>query len=165
MDLKQKHAEYLAYAFLLAVVGVVFQQIATSFAEQGIASGGPFDNAAAYPRAVAILIVILIALQLAVSFVARRREGGETLSLTHLACPAAGLAILFAYIWSLNWLGYHIATPSMIAALMILGGSRRIAEILIVPVAASLLMAFAFEVVLKIVLPGGVFKLHILWPF
>lgn len=144
MDLKQKHAEYLAYAFLLAVVGVVFQQIATSFAEQGIASGGPFDNAAAYPRAVAILIVTLIALQLAVSSVARRRDNSETLSPAHLARPAAGLAILFGYVWSLNWLGYHIATPSMIAALMILGGSRRVAEILIIPVTASLLMAFAF---------------------
>lgn len=164
MELKQKHAEYLAYAFLLAVVGVVFQQIATSLTEQGIASGSPFDNAAAYPRAVAILIVILIAAQLVVSFVGRGSDQGEALSLRTLVRPGTGLVILFAYIWSLNWLGYHIATPLMMAAMMILGGSRRIAEILILPVAASLIMAFAFEVLLKLVLPGGVFGIHILWP-
>lgn len=165
MNLRQAHAEYLAYGFLLAVVGVVFQQISTSFVEQGIARGSPFENAAAYPRAVAILILILIVAQVAVSFLGKRESDFETVAVKDLVRPAVGLLILFAYIWCLGLLGYHIATPAMIAAMMLLGGSRSIVELVALPIAASLLMAFAFEVILKIVLPGGIFGLHILWPF
>ena len=56
----KKHAEYLVIIFFLMVIGIVFQQIATSMTEQGIASGTPYDNAAAYPRAVAILAGALL---------------------------------------------------------------------------------------------------------
>ena len=40
---------FFALGFLLAVVVTVFWQIGTDLKEQGIASGGPYDNAAAYP--------------------------------------------------------------------------------------------------------------------
>ncbi|MGI9435573.1 MAG: tripartite tricarboxylate transporter TctB family protein, partial [Geminicoccaceae bacterium] len=58
--LTRKHAEWLVALFFLGVIAIVFYEIATAMTEQGIASGGPYDNAAAYPRAVAIAIGILI---------------------------------------------------------------------------------------------------------
>ena len=62
--LTRQHAEWLVALFFSVVIAVVFYEIATSMTEQGIASGGPYDNAAAYPRAVAIVIGIFIVLVL-----------------------------------------------------------------------------------------------------
>ena len=64
MIINKKHVELLAIIFFTIVVAVVFQQIFTSLTEQGIAAGGPYDNAAAYPRAVAILIGTLVLVRL-----------------------------------------------------------------------------------------------------
>ena len=57
---KQAFADWLVIVGFVALIALVFQQIYTSMTEQGIASGGPYDNAAAYPRAVAILIGIML---------------------------------------------------------------------------------------------------------
>ena len=57
---------FIALGFLLVVIVTVFWQIGTDLKEQGIASGGPYDNAAAYPRTVAIFIGVLLVLQLGV---------------------------------------------------------------------------------------------------
>ena len=56
----KRHAEYLVVLFFIGVFAVVFQQIATSMAEQGIASGSPYDNAAAYPKAVTLFMAPLL---------------------------------------------------------------------------------------------------------
>ena len=45
--IKRKHVELCVIIFFAFVIAVVFQQIFTSLAEQGIATGGPYDNAAA----------------------------------------------------------------------------------------------------------------------
>ena len=60
MIIGKKQVETIAVVFLSMVVAVVFQQIYTSLAEQGISTGGPYDNAAAYPRGVAILMAFLL---------------------------------------------------------------------------------------------------------
>ena len=59
-----RYLSWLVALFFAVIIALVFQQIATSMTEQGIASGGPYDNAASYPRAIAIIIGVLIALQL-----------------------------------------------------------------------------------------------------
>ena len=46
-----------ALGFFLAVVVIVFWQIETDFADQGIASGGPYDNAASFPRSIALRLL------------------------------------------------------------------------------------------------------------
>ena len=56
----RKSADYLCIIIFLLVIATVFQQIATSMTEQGIASGGPYDNAASYPRSLAIIIGFLL---------------------------------------------------------------------------------------------------------
>jgi len=59
----------LALGFFVAVIIAVLWQIETNFKEQGIASGGPYDNAASFPRAVVFLIGFLLLIQCALDFI------------------------------------------------------------------------------------------------
>jgi uncharacterized membrane protein YdbT with pleckstrin-like domain len=51
----------------------------------------------------------------------------------------------------------------MIMAIMLLCGMRRPLEIVLAGAIISLVLAFFFEFYLTIVLPGGVFGLHMPW--
>ena len=165
MTLRKRHLTWLSILFFAAVIAVVFQQIHTSMTEQGIASGGPYDNAAAYPRAVAVIIGVLLLLQLAASWLwadkgSRTEEG---IALSSLGRPLAMLAVFGVYLGVLGWLGYHLATPPMIVAIMYVAGMRKAGLMVLAALAMSLCFAFLFEFFLKIVLPGGVFGLNIPW--
>lgn len=160
--LTRRHAEWLTVAFFVTIVAVVFHQIATSMTEQGIASGSPYDNAAAYPRAVAVLIGIMIAGQ-AILLLFRPSTHEVKLDTGRAGPAAVLLAIFAAYLLGLGFVGYHIATPLMIFLTMYAGGLRRIVVMVVFSMALSLGVAFCFEVFLKIVLPGGVFGLSIHW--
>lgn len=162
--LTRKHAEWLVLIFFAALIVIVFQQIHTSMAEQGIASGGPYDNAASYPRAVALLMAGLIAALLLVGL--RQKPAAAEAAgygLSQIKRPVLLIAIFAIYLAALGILGYHLATPPMIAAIMVLCGSRNLLEIVLVSVLVSFAFAFLFEVFLKIVLPGGIFGLNIPW--
>ena len=132
--------------------------------DQGIASGSPYDNAAAYPKAVAILIGILAAVQ-AVTDLFRRSADSEAAAYTwsSLRRPALLLVVFAAYLFLLGLLGYHLSTPVMIIAIMLLCGMRGPLEIVSAGVIISIVLAFFFEFYLKIVLPGGVFGIHMPW--
>ena len=62
--LSVKTLQWMVYGFLAIIVAIVFQQVYTSMTEQGIASGGPYNNGAAYPRAIAITIGVLLVCQI-----------------------------------------------------------------------------------------------------
>lgn len=161
--LTRKLAEWLVVAFFVVLIGTVFQQISTSMTEQGIASGGPYDNAAAYPKAVAILVGCLLAILIVVGRVFPKEGEAAVLAVDKLRRPALLLGLFAVFLWSLGYFGYHISTPPMLMTIMVLGGLRRPLEILAVGVGVSFLLAFVFEVFLKIVLPGGIFALNIPW--
>ncbi|MGH1478659.1 MAG: tripartite tricarboxylate transporter TctB family protein [Geminicoccales bacterium] len=159
--LTRKHAEWLVALFFSVVIAIVFYEIATSMTEQGIASGGPYDNAAAYPRAVAIIIGILIVLVLAMD---RAPAGeGDALTIRDLRRPALLLLIFAIYLWALGYLGYHLATTPMLMAVMVLGGARSPVEIVAASASVAFGLAWFFEAFLKIVLPGGIFSLNVAW--
>ncbi|MHA1567557.1 MAG: tripartite tricarboxylate transporter TctB family protein [Alphaproteobacteria bacterium] len=161
----RKHAEWLVVLFFVGVVAVVFQQIHTSMAEQGIASGSPYDNAAAFPRAVAILIgMLVVALLVSRRLIGRPADGAVGFSFTELRRPVLLLVVFGVYLATLKILGYHLATPAMIMAVMVLCGVRKPIELALVGVGISLVLAFFFEGFLNIVLPGGLFRLNISWP-
>ena len=44
--LSVKTLQWMVYGFLAIIVAIVFQQVYTSMTEQGIASGGPYNNGA-----------------------------------------------------------------------------------------------------------------------
>jgi hypothetical protein len=159
--LTRKHAEWLVVLFFSVLIAIVFYEIATSMTEQGIASGGPYDNAAAYPRAVAIVVGVLLVLVL---IMGREPVGeGDAIAIRDLRRPALLLLIFAAYLFALGTLGYHLATTPMLAAVMILGGARSPLEIIGVSVVVAFGLAWFFEAFLKIVLPGGIFSLNIAW--
>jgi putative tricarboxylic transport membrane protein len=166
MTVSIKHAEWIAVVLFVALIGLVFQQAATSMASQGIASGGPYNDAAAYPKLIAVALGLLTALQIATQYFRKgspsgNKDGGVPLS--NLARPFAVVVVFAAYLGCLDILGYHIATPIMLAALMLLGGIRRAIAILLPAILISIGLAYVFEAWLKIVLPGGLLHLNISW--
>lgn len=154
----------LVALFLLIVVAIVFQQISTSMTEQGIATGGPYDNGAAYPRAVAIVIAVLVVLQLLLSlFVKTDSQESATASLEQLKRPAATLLVFALYVAALTTLGYHLTTAPMIFALMWVCGARSYLKQIVVALVLAFAFAYIFEKVLNVVLPGGILSLNIPW--
>lgn len=174
--IKTKYVNAMATGFFLVVIAIVFHQIATSMTEQGIASGSPYDNAASYPRAVAIIIAVLLVLQYVMSVfvlpILNRSAGASTddpltdeqvINLAALKKPALLLVIFALYLMLLGWLGYHLTTAPMIMAIMLLCGVRSVTALLAAGIGIALVFAFLFEYFLKIVLPGGIFALNIPW--
>lgn len=157
----KRHAEYLVMVFFVCLIGVVFQQIATSMTQQGIASGTPYDNAAAYPRAVAVFMGGLLIFGIVAGW--RQTRSGHSLSPAEMMRPAGLLGLFAVYLFALGILGYHLSTPPMLVALLWLGGYRRPVPALIYGLGISFGAAFLFEVFLKIVLPGGFWRLNIPW--
>ncbi len=161
----KNHLNWLVTAFFAAIIAVVFQQIYTSMTEQGIASGGPYDNGAAYPRAVAIAIAALLIGQ----FIMDKFKGSsgenekQRTSLMELRRPTLLLVIFAIYLGLLSVIGYHLATTPLMLAIMWLCGARSYWKLIIAALAISFLSAYLFETVLNVVLPGGVFHLNIPW--
>lgn len=165
MTIRRKHLHWLVVVFFVAIVAVVFQQIYTSMMEQGIASGGPYDNAAAYPKLVAVLILIMLVLQtvLAVFGPSSGASANEVVEFGELKRPVALLAVFAIYLGLLGYLGYHLMTTPLVFAIMVLCGMQFAFSTFGIALIISFVLAFAFEVFLKVVLPGGIFGLNIPW--
>lgn len=163
MKVSRRQASWLVILFFAALVAVVFQQIHTSMTEQGIASGGPYDNAAAYPKAVAVLIGLMIAVQSALLAFGGDRGSGQRLGPGELRRPAGLLLIFGIYLALLGVLGYHLTTAPMVIGVMALCGMRNPVTMLLAGLGISFSLAYFFEAYLKIVLPGGIFGLNIPW--
>ena len=172
--IKRKHVELCVVIFFAFVIAVVFQQIFTSLAEQGIATGGPYDNAAAYPSAIATLIGALVVVQLLIiSFSVELRQktsDNKTTNSVETFVKTAGLkrpffllVIFSIYLGMLQYFGYHLTTTPMVIAIMLLCGMRNYFTIAVSAISISLVLAFLFENFLNVVLPGGIFHLNIPW--
>lgn len=163
--IKRKHLTWLIAAFFAGIVAIVFQQIHTSMTEQGIASGGPYDNGAAYPRAVAIAIAVLFILQMITDYIMRtgNRAGEVIADPTELRRPVLLLVIFGVYLGLLDTLGYHLTTAPMILLVTLLCGARSLWKLVAVALFAAFSLAYVFENFLNIVLPGGIFHLNIAW--
>jgi putative tricarboxylic transport membrane protein len=159
--MSKRYAEYLAILFFVIIIGVVFQQIATSMTEQGIASGSPYDNAAAYPNAVAVLMGILICVQAILSSLSK--SNAEKVPIKTFRKPMLLLVTFAIFLFALGKVGYHLATTPMLMVLLWLAGYRNLFMALIYGLAISFGFAFLFEVFLNIVLPGGIWRLNIPW--
>ncbi len=166
MTISKAQAEWLVAILFVAVVGLVFQQAATDMAAQGIATGGPYDNASAYPKTIAVVLGILAFAQMVIQLIHSRvapQDKGSSVPVRQLVRPAAMIVIFAVYLGCLDILGYHIATPIMLAALMVLCGIRRPLAIVLPAILVSFSFAYVFEAWLKIVLPGGFLHLNIAW--
>lgn len=161
----QKTINWLMIAFFAVLVAIVFQQIHTSMTEQGIASGGPYDNAAAYPRAVAIVVAVLAIVQALIDGLSSAPQSSKdgAVRLASLKRPALLLVIFGIYLALLNTLGYHLTTAPMIFAIMWLCGARKVWKLALASIVIAFVAAYIFENYLNIVLPGGILRLNIPW--
>jgi len=99
---------------------------------KGIATGSAYDNAAAYPKAVALIIGGLLLLQTLLSwFMKNRTKESSSTTVKKLFRPAALLAIFCIYLGTLGWLGYHLTTTPMIMAIMCLCGIWRVTTLVV----------------------------------
>ena len=162
MQLNARLAQWVTLAVLGGGVALVYQQITTNMASQGIAEGGPYDNGAAFPGMVAIILGGLVLLQAALQWRTRAAKTATT-SVSRLVRPALLVAIFALYVIALAPLGYHLATPVFLASLMWLCGLKHPLAIILPAVLMSFTFAFLFEAGLNIVLPGGLLHLNIGW--
>lgn len=165
MTIRKKNIDTFVAVFFAAVVAVVFQQIFTSMTEQGIASGSPYDNGAAYPKIVTILIAIMVLIQSIKSFISKseNQDNDKVVEIADLKKPFFLLCIFAIYLALLGFLGYHLTTAPMIFAVMTLCGMSFTFRTALIAVLIAFVHAYAFEVFLKVVLPGGIFGLNIPW--
>ncbi len=163
MRLTKLHAELAIAALFAAVVALVFQQTRGNMVEQGIASGGPYSNAASYPEALALLIAAVLIVTLAPRLWAARGHTPSGTPLTELSRPAAMLLAFACYLWALGAAGYLAATPFFMALIMYLAGVRSPVQLIVVPLAVTLALSAVFGGLLDVVLPRGQFGLAIPW--
>ncbi|WP_167852813.1 tripartite tricarboxylate transporter TctB family protein [Pseudotabrizicola sediminis] len=152
--------DWIVWALFLVVPFVIFWQSATSLADQGVASGGPMENAAQFPRMVAWLLLglsVLNGLRLGLNRISERSPLEPTPT-TRLALVTSGGFLV--YLLMLPYLGYHLSTPILISALLILFGLPAIASALGALV-MSLMVAAVFEGLLNVVLPVGLFQISV----
>lgn len=159
-----KLLNFIPLGFLLAVVAIVFWQIETDFQEQGIASGGPYDNAASYPGTIAIVMLVLIVLQALVELSKERAtDVAEGIAPVDLRRAGMMLGVFAVYLSLLTTVGYHLATAPMICAVMWICGMRSVLKMGIASIAIATGFAFIFEVFLNVVLPLGIWGIYIPW--
>jgi putative tricarboxylic transport membrane protein len=150
--------DWIAWAMFAAIPVLIFWQSATSLTEQGVASGGPMQNAALFPRIIAFAMTLLVAvlgLRLVLGRV-RRPSPLHAAEGTRLALAAT--ALFFVYLIVLPRAGFHLATPVLGFLMFWLLGIRPLAA-LAGGTALSLVTAFVFEGLLNVVLPVGVFNI------
>lgn len=156
--------DWVVAIFLAVLVVIVFYQINTSMMEQGIATGGPYDNGASYPRTIAIIIAALVGVQLLISGLFKRRTApSRPLNFKQIKRPVAVLLVFTLYVSSLTMIGYHLSTAPMIFALMWVCGARHYLKQALAALAMAFIFAYLFEKILNVVLPGGIFSLNIPW--
>jgi len=74
------------------------------------------------------------------------KEGSGILSLT---------AIVFLYVKAMNVFGYLLITPIFVAILMLICGSRKWKEIVIISIVGSFGVYFFFQKIFQVLLPDG----------
>lgn len=143
--------------FLAALAGLVFYEAATTLTEQGYASGSPISNAALYPRLLAGLLLALVAVQV----VADLRRGAPPAGSEPAATPdRAGqtsyVALgMVAYVALMPVLGFLLATPLFVLALMLVLGDRAPATLIGVPIGITAGCLLVFQGLFNVNLPRG----------
>lgn len=152
--------DWIAWLMFALIPVVIFWQSSTSLAEQDAASGGPLENAALYPRAIATLLTIIVVAQGVRLFFSRPQI--QTAPASRPQTPMAlALTLLFVvYLIVLPYAGFHVVTPVLLFVMTCalgLGPLSSLAGSIVLWLATS----FVFEGLLNVVLPVGMFNLSI----
>lgn len=120
-----------------------------------------------YPRGVIIAMALLSLLFAVSSFLQAQKIGSEKKDKMsdreshffgeNFFRTLITMAILLAYIYLVEFLGFLIATPVALGALMYHMGTRRIRTFCLIMTIVPLITYFLFERVMLVILPRGVF--------
>ncbi len=154
---------------LFGIAALIFQQSATSLADQFANSGDAIENAAMYPEALAFVLIGLGLLQaiailhgLANPQLSQESEPDQQVRQTekgNLKKAFIASFLFIGYLLLLDPLGYHLATPLSLMILFWVLGVSPLLKAAFVAIILSLCVALFFEVLLKVVLPLGLFNL------
>ena len=149
-------AETLFILLLVGAILLVFYDVNTSMLEQGIAKGDAYQNAAAYPIVLSIILILCISLVIFRKLIFRNIEKTNLIfDLKHIQ-----LFIIFCiYLIFLDMVGYHLLTPILLFITSFIYGERNWFITIIYSIIISLLIALIFEELLNVVLPVGVFEI------
>jgi len=149
-------AETLFILLLVGAILLVFYDVNTSMVEQGIAKGDAYQNAAAYPIVLSIILILCISLVIFRNLIFRNIEKTNLIfDLKHIQ-----LFIIFCiYLIFLDMVGYHLLTPILLFITSFIYGERNWFFTIIYSIIISLLIALIFEELLNVVLPVGVFEI------
>ena len=149
-------AETLFILLLVGAILLVFYDVNTSMVEQGIAQGDAYQNAAAYPIVLSIILILCISLVIFRKLIFRNIEKTNLIfDLKHIQ-----LFIIFCiYLIFLDMVGYHLLTPILLFITSFIYGERNWFITIIYSIIISLLIALIFEELLNVVLPVGVFEI------
>lgn len=107
MKLREHACDWLSRVLISAVPLLIFWQNAAALSDQGVASGGPMSNAAAYPSIIAWILLALSlinTLRIVAGQISQRSPLDPTAT-TRLALIATGLFVV--NLLCLGWLGYY----------------------------------------------------------
>lgn len=151
--------KFLPILFLAAVCTLVLFEAATTMAERGQASGTPIQNAALYPRLLAVLLLILVVAQ-AFADLRQGVAGGSDARATtprRLVQMSVVMLALVSYLALLPILGFLLATPVFVLALLLGLGEREPVVLIALSLAVPAGCLLVFQVLLNVNLPRGVF--------
>ncbi|WP_321338792.1 tripartite tricarboxylate transporter TctB family protein [uncultured Cohaesibacter sp.] len=159
-NLKKYAYDWIACLFFLTIPIIMLHQIETSLVKQGVASGGPMQNAAIFPRIVAWILIGLAGLNVLRVLFGKISHFSpiEATDTTGLALIATAMFVVYLIV--LPILGYHIMTIILLAALFRLLGLSLFLSCF-GAVVASLGVAYVFEGLLNVVLPVGIFEIAV----
>lgn len=155
--------EHLVFLLALAAVpAFVFFDIGTRFVADGVASGSAENNAAMYPRLVAAIMAVLIALKAGRSLLATdAAEDGDHQSdsvwqfLRRYGRVTAAFILFLLYLWAFRWFGFVYATPVFAALMQIALGARNPIMVGVYSAGLTGVIWFAFSELLNLALPAG----------
>ena len=151
----------LAFVLLLTAIPVfVFYDIGTRFADEGVHTGSAENNAAMYPRLVAILMAGLLAIQ-AVRVLLERTKDDPRPDISALIKTHARSVIVFIlfliYIWAFRWFGFVYSTPVFLLITQWVLGIRQPVVLIGYSIGVTAAVYYAFSKILNLALPAGDF--------
>jgi hypothetical protein len=123
----------------------------------------------AWPKAILVIMGLLCAWEMARRLATRRRDGAarvpastpvagddpQSTAAMHVGKLAAGAGLVFAYVVTVPWLGFFVATVVFLAAFPVCGGMRRPVLTTALGLAGGLALVVVFMRVAYISLPLG----------
>lgn len=166
--MSRKQIQELIVAWCLGIPAMIaLFRIHTRFVELDMHAGGGEQNAALFPRILSWLLLLLVAgrsLGIMLPTIRGRVSEEEAVAILDKGSRTRVLQILIAlslYFFALNFIGYYVSTPIVLAVFYYILYIRKPLMLAALSVGTTLAIWFVFAVILNVVLPVG--RLGLYW--